>query len=135
MKTMAERMKHTRQRLRGGPSILVVENEDEVRKLILEMLEGQRFEVNIAKDGPSALELGRNKKIDLLLTETEPGGMRAPELARLLYKGHPKMRILFMSGNFDEGFAYMLGDQAERLFLLKPFTRRTLLAKIEGILS
>ena len=136
MRTIVNRMQKTRQRLRARPSILVVEKENDVRELILEMLAGQGFEVSSAEGGLSALELARKeKKVDLLLTETEPRGMRASELTRLLYKAHPKVKILFMSGKFDEGFAYMLGDQAERLFLLKPFTRQTLLAKIEGILS
>ena len=45
------------------------------------------------------------------------------------------MKMLFMSGKFDEGFDSMLGEQAERLFLLKPFTRAILLQKIRDILG
>ena len=118
------------------PSILLVENDNDIRELILEMLAGAEFEVMSAPDGLEAVILAKREgqHVDLLLTEADPGGMRVQELARLLYQEHPGMKMLFMSGKFDEGFDSMLGEQAERLFLLKPFTRAILLQKIRDIL-
>lgn len=137
MTTLAERMRERLQYLRKPPVILVVEKEKEIRELILEMLSGRGFEVRTAENAAGALDLGRHEQlpIDLLLTETEPEGIKAAEMVRLLHKTNPGMKILFMSGKFDEGFAFMLGEQTGRLFLLRPFTRRELLEKIEGILG
>jgi len=136
MSGAAERSREIMFRLRPRRTILIVEKEEAIRELIKEMLDGEGFEVCQASDAAGALDIARGgRQIDLLVTEAQPIGMRAQELTRLLYKLHPKMKILFMAGKFDEGFAYMLGDQAERLFLLKPFTRQVLLQKINDILQ
>ncbi|MGB7437996.1 MAG: response regulator [Candidatus Acidiferrum sp.] len=136
MTGIPETVKERRSRFGVKPTILLVDKEEAIRELIRDMLDGQGFEIIQASDAAGALDLARREgqKIDLLVTEAEPIGMKAQELTRLLYKVQPKMRILFMAGKFDEGFAFMLGDQAERLFLLKPFTRAALLQKINGIL-
>jgi two-component system, cell cycle sensor histidine kinase and response regulator CckA len=137
MTNMPERIKEMRLRFLAKPTILVVESAFPIRELLVEILEAEGFEVLSAADGPSALELARRdeQRIDLLLTEAIPRGMRVQELTRELYRRHAHMRILFMAGKFDEGVASALGDQAERLFLLKPFTRQTLLQKINEILG
>jgi DNA-binding response OmpR family regulator len=135
MSGMAERSREIMFRLRARRTILIVEKEAAIRELIEEMLDGEGFEVGQVSDAAGALDFARGgHQIDLLVTEAQPTGMRAQELTRLLYKLHPKMKILFMAGKFDEGFAHMLGDQGERLFLLKPFTRETLLRRINDIL-
>jgi len=137
MTNMPERMKEMRLRFRGKPIVLIVENAFPIRELLLEILEGGGFEVLSAADGPGAVELAKREghRIDLLLTEANPRGMSVQELTRELYRLHGRMKILFMAGKFDERVAFMLGDQAERLFLLKPFTRPTLLQKINDILG
>ena len=117
--------------------VLLVEKEPAVREVIQDMVQGAGIEMLTAADAETALALGRNpeRRVDLLLTESDPTGMRAPEMARLLYQSNPIMKIIFMSGKFDEGFAFMLGEQAERLFLMKPFTRKMLLEKIDSVLG
>ena len=118
------------------PVILVVDKEKAICELIQEMLSASGFEVDSAADALEALSLASSKDhpIDLLLTETDTNGMRVPEAINLLYKKNPRMKVLFMSGKFDEELAFMLGDHAHRLFLLKPFTQRTLLQKIDDVL-
>jgi DNA-binding response OmpR family regulator len=137
MMSMPERMKEMRLRFRAKPTILVVENAFPIRELLVEILEAEGFEALSAADGPGAVDLAQRegRRIDLLLTEANPRGMRVQELTRELYRRKAGMKILFMAGKFDEAVAFMLGDQAERLFLLKPFTRQTLLQKINENLS
>jgi two-component system, cell cycle sensor histidine kinase and response regulator CckA len=137
MTTVSERVRERKARFGGRTRILVVENEEAIREVILEMLEGQQVELLSAKDGVEGVELARReeRKIDLLLTEAEPQGMRGQDLAQSLYTLHPGIKIVFMSGKFDEGFAHMLGEQARRMFLLKPFTRKMLLEKIADVLG
>jgi two-component system cell cycle sensor histidine kinase/response regulator CckA len=137
MMGMPERMKEMRLRFRARPTILVLENAFAIRELLVELLEAEGFEVLSAADGPTALDLARKdqQRIDLLLTGANPRGMDVQELTRELYRRRTGMKILFMAGKFDEGIAQILGDQAERLFLLKPFTRQTLLQKINDILG
>jgi len=128
---------HERWRRFRTPVVLLVEKEPAVREVIQDMVQGAGIEMLTAADAETALALGRNpeRRVDLLLTESDPTGMRAPEMARLLYQSNPIMKIIFMSGKFDEGFAFMLGEQAERLFLMKPFTRKMLLEKIDSVLG
>jgi len=137
MTRMSQGMKERRLLLRARPTILVVEKDVAIRELLLEILEAEGFEALSAGDGPGALDLARRdeQRIDLLLTEANPRGMRVQELTGELYRRHARIKILFMAGNFDDEFAFMLGEQAKRLFLLKPFTRQTLLHRINDILS
>lgn len=136
MTSMSRQLRERRLRLLAKPTILVVERDVAIRGLLLEMLEGEGFEVVSTGDGREALDLARGdeRRIDLLLTEVNPCGMHVQELTRELYRLHARIKILFMEGKFDEGTAYILGNQAERLFLLKPLTRLTLLQKINDIL-
>ncbi|HXX17578.1 MAG TPA: response regulator [Candidatus Eremiobacteraceae bacterium] len=114
-----------------------MEKEPAIRELISEMLEGEEFEVVTSASAVEALGFKgpRGNSLDLLLTEAYPNGLSVQELSRLLHKQYPGLKILIMSGKFDEGFAAMLGDHVNRLFLLKPFTRRNLLKKIDDILG
>jgi len=118
-------------------TILVVEKEAAIRELISEMLEGGDFEVVTLASAGEALGFKgpHGNNLDLLLTEAYPDGLSVQELSRLLHKQYPRLKILIMSGKFDEGFAAMLGNHVDRLFLLKPFTRRNLLKKIADILG
>jgi len=125
-----------RARLGLKRTILVVESDSESRELIAEMLRQSGFKTVTAKDGLDALNQSAHgsSRIDLLLTETGVGGIQINELLRKLHRRHPGIKLLFMSGSLDEGFALMLGDQAERLFLLKPFTRQALESKVIEVL-
>jgi CheY-like chemotaxis protein len=135
----ADRFDESRAHARLGVrrTILVVEKEPAIRKLISEMLEGGDFEVVTSASAVEALGFKghHGNSLDLLLTEAYPNGLSVQELSRMLHKRYPGLKILIMSGKFDEGFAAMLGNHVDRLFLLKPFTRRLLLKKIDDILG
>jgi len=99
------RKKVGRDRLPGGrETILVVEDEEEIRKLAVAILQRQGYRILEAANGGDAFlicEQGK-EKIQLLLTDVVMPGLNGPELARRLGYFYPEMKILFMSGYTDD---------------------------------
>jgi CheY-like chemotaxis protein len=84
----------------GSPAtILVVEDEEEVRALARDVLEMNGYTVLEARDAEDAVRLGESHPgvIDLLITDVVMPGMSGPELARRL-RAPPDLRVLCMSG-------------------------------------
>src|SRR5262249_57483237 len=84
---------------RGSETVLLVEDEDDVRELAREILEMAGYTVLEAGRGDEALRLCRDssKPIDLLLTDVVMPQMSGPELARRLLALRPPTRIVYMS--------------------------------------
>ncbi len=82
-----------------GERILVVEDEPDVRMLVVDVLRELGYLVDVAADGPSALpylqDLGR---IDLLVTDVGLPGMNGRQLAEIARQHRPHLRVLFMTG-------------------------------------
>jgi CheY-like chemotaxis protein len=120
----------------GGATILVVEDQHEVRVLSAQMLAEQGYKVLEAPDGQSALELFERHKdeIDLLLTDVVMPGISGRVVADRIREARPETRVLFMSGYTDDeimhqGIYHDLVD-----FLPKPFTMEELAAKVREVL-
>jgi signal transduction histidine kinase len=104
--------------------VLLVDDDDQVRRLAERMLRNAGYHVVSAASGPSALIEARRERFDILLTDLVMPGMSGRDLARELMQEHPHVRIVFMSG-------YHAGvPLPDWQFLAKPFDRRILLAKI-----
>jgi signal transduction histidine kinase/ActR/RegA family two-component response regulator len=115
----------------GTETILVVEDEDEVRSLASEFLRSAGYNVLTAKDGLEALEISkrRGSTIQLLLTDIVMPKMRGTELAHELRARFPNLKIVYMSGYLEQDT--FGGEALERAMLLqKPFSRDTLVAQI-----
>ncbi|MEK7766009.1 MAG: ATP-binding protein, partial [bacterium] len=122
---------------RGNATILMVEDEDAVREIMVEALRGQGYTVLAAPAPAAALALsdGHAPPIDLLVTDMVMPGMGGQELAKLLAARRPAMKILFISG-YAEQAAYrqnLIG--AGQAFLQKPFTPRGLARKVREVLE
>ncbi len=121
----------------AGSTILVVDDEPEIRKLVGAMLSREGYNVLSADSGEPALKTYRKQgtKIDLLLTDVVSPGMSGPVLADRLLELQPDLHVLFMSGydNTQVVQRYVL----ERGFslLIKPFTMEQLSAKVKDALS
>jgi PAS domain S-box-containing protein len=115
-------------------SVLVVEDDDAVRRLQMRWLEALGHRVYTAADGPSGLAIiEAHPEIGLLLSDVVlPGGMPGTTLARLARAIRPELRIILMSGYIPEA---ELGEMpvSEMVFLAKPFTRAALKAAIERV--
>ena len=120
----------------GTETILLVEDEEAVRKLALAMLSARGYHVIDASTPAEAIRVAREYRdpIHVLLTDVIMPGMRGTELARILSAFRPELAILFMSGYSDGSFLnYRKLGQAG--YLAKPFTAAALLTKIREVLE
>jgi signal transduction histidine kinase/ActR/RegA family two-component response regulator len=115
----------------GSETILVVEDEDEVRSLASEFLKSAGYSVLTAKDGVEALEVSERLggSIQLLLTDVVMPKMRGTELAQKLKACFPSLRVVYMSGYLEQDTCS--GEILEKaMVMLKPFSRDTLIRQI-----
>jgi PAS domain S-box-containing protein len=121
----------------GSETILVAEDEDDVRTVILDMLRKQGYSVLSAPNGPAALEAAANASddIDLLITDIVMPKMSGGELARLLRADRPRLKVLFVSG-YTEGAIGRSSDlEPGTAFLHKPFTPEDLARHVRELLD
>ena len=116
----------------GAGTILLVEDEDLVRRAMHEILESAGYQVLAAATPAAALELCANHtgRIDLLVTDMVMPGMRGRELAIRARERLPHLVVLFVSGYTGESVA-----AADGAFLAKPFTPDALTAKVRGLIK
>jgi CheY-like chemotaxis protein len=121
----------------GTETILAVEDEDAVRRIVRIGLESAGYTVIEARSGPEALEIaGRHAgKIDLVLTDVVMPEMSGRELAERIEQAHPGIRILFMSGYTDDEVMRHGFVGSSVAFLQKPFSPLTLARKVRDVLD
>lgn len=115
----------------GAGVLLVVDDDEVIRELIVETLRKCGYTVLEARDGREALDVagGHDSAIDLLVTDVAMPRLGGPELARELAAQRPGIRVLFVSGRARAG----LPPQAN--FLEKPFTPTTLATAVRKALD
>jgi len=120
--------------IHGSETILLVEDEESLRKLTRTMLEQSGFTVLEAQGGLEAMEVARTHSgsIDLLLTDIVMPGINGREVARNLTLARPGLKVVYMSGY--SGFGNRGLDMQEDVLLSKPFTRDALLSKVYEVL-
>ncbi len=123
--------------LPGTETVLVVEDDAEVRKLAAEMLSRQGYTVLEAASGPEALRVWRQhaSSIDLLLTDVVMPSMAGPELAAQLTAERTGLKVLYMSGYPEEVMAKHGLSVSESTFLHKPFTSDALIHSVRLVLD
>src|SRR5882762_6336255 len=122
---------------RGTGTILLAEDEQDVREVAKEFLESGGYTVIEARDGVEALNLEKTHEgaIGLLITDMVMPGMSGQELAGRLQRKHAELRTLYMSGYSERAAAESAqGDSSIRL-LTKPFSRSALLRAVHEILN
>ena len=118
----------------GRERILLVEDEDAVRRVARRSLELHGYEICEASDGSAALKLAEDHQFDLLLTDVMMPGMLGPVVAAEVRRLQPNVPVLFMSGHSDEIVRDKLLDPATP-FLAKPFTPAQLAQKVRHALD
>jgi signal transduction histidine kinase/ActR/RegA family two-component response regulator len=113
-------------------TVLVVEDEKEVRELACEFLTTAGYKVVTAQDGLEALEIvGRlGSGVQAVLTDIVMPKMRGPELGHRLRDMQPEVKIVYMTGYLEQKD----GDNAfqkDAFFLQKPFSRETVVQQVE----
>lgn len=118
-------------------SVLLVEDEEMVRKLASTILQRAGYDVIEAKDGPHALEVWTQRKddVDLLLTDMiMPNGITGGELAHLLLRERPSLPVIYASGYSMELTAPDFLETDRQSFLQKPYLTEQLVATVQRCL-
>jgi len=120
-----------------GETVLIVEDEDSILKLVMRVLRSIGYTVLVASTPASALEQVRlhNGRIHLLLTDVVMPEMNGSELSRLMLSIHPDLRVLYMSGYTANVIAHRGVLDKGINFLQKPFSKNDLAAKVRAVLD
>jgi len=122
--------------LRGGETVLLVEDEDQVRSLAAAILRKYGYRVLEAREGAEAIaRAGGDGPVDLLLTDVVMPGMGGAVLAEKLLALRPSMRVLFMSGYTDDAIVRHGILEAGVAFLQKPFVPEVLARRVREALD
>jgi signal transduction histidine kinase len=122
---------------KGTETLLLVEDEEQVRKILQAILEGQGYNVLAAANGEEALEIAaqHDSKIHLMITDVVMPQMSGPELADRLAYIRPHSRVLYMSGYTDDAIVRHGLLDAKLNFLHKPFDAASAARKVREILD
>ena len=117
-------------------TILVVDDEPEIRKLVGAMVGQAGYNVLTADSGEHALTLYRkHAPLELLITDVVAPGMSGPMLADKLTALQPGLRVLFISGYDNTHVVQKYVVEKGHALLAKPFTVAELKAKMTELLS
>lgn len=114
-----------------GRRIMVVEDNEAVRKFTVRVLEEAGYRVLAAESGSMAIRLGRDADLDLLVTDVVMPSMRGSDVAGELRAARADLPVLYMSGYSDE--AVDVSGKTE--YLPKPFSPAELLGMVRKALS
>lgn len=122
---------------RGGETILVVEDNVQLRRIVVRQLNELGYHVLTAENAMLALEVMQRESIDLLLTDViMPGGIDGVELARQARQHGPDLKVVFTSGCIEVsavGADKVLPQDA--CLLTKPYRRDELAATVRASLD
>ncbi|MGE5567585.1 MAG: response regulator [Rhodospirillales bacterium] len=122
---------------KGTETILLVEDEEEVRRLAREMLARQGYRVIEAGSGAEAMRIWHKRRgsIDMLLTDVVMPRMSGRELADKMRESRPDLKVMYMSGYTDDVIARHGVLDSGTAFLSKPFTSEALSRKVRSVLD
>ncbi len=121
---------------RGSETILLVEDEEELRHLVREILSAKGYTVLECRDGEEALEIAgsHSATIHALLTDMEMPHVGGKELAEKLVEARPDLRVMFMTGYLADDFLMGI-EGATACYLQKPFHVMHLIQKMRDLLD
>ena len=118
-------------------TILLVEDEEMVRKLASEILRQKGYQVLVGKNGEEAIQICKEHKgqIDLMLTDVVMPAMNGRRLAEIVGPIQQTMRVVYMSGYTDDAIVHHGVLEPGTNFIEKPFTVETLTSTIREVLQ
>ncbi|MCL4401216.1 MAG: response regulator [Acidobacteria bacterium] len=122
---------------RGCETVLLVEDEPRVRRLISDVLTAKGYAVLEASRGDAALRVARDhpQPIHLVILDVVMPEMSGPEVGKRLRKLRPHTRLLYISGYTDEAMLQHGIDASNGAFLPKPFVPNALAVKVREVLD
>jgi PAS domain S-box-containing protein len=123
--------------LRGPETVLVVEDQDEVRAFAASVLKSYGYQILEARDGPQALALAELHAgpIHVLLTDVVLPGMNGRQLADHLTALRPETKVLYTSGYTQDVIAHRGVLDRGVAYIAKPYTPEGLAAKLRAAIS
>lgn len=120
----------------GRGRILLVEDEEFVRRYVVSQLEKMGYEVDAAENASGALSMLENGRFDLLMTDiVMPGAMNGRQLAEVARQKFPDLPVLYMSGHSRDEIIREGHMEGTIHFLQKPFRRPALVQKLREALT
>jgi CheY-like chemotaxis protein len=119
----------------GSGTILLVEDNDAVRRPVTRLLADLGYDVLAANGPEEAITLAHGRTIDLLVTDVVMPGMNGRLLSEKLVAAQPSMRVLFMSGYTDDAVIARGVIEPGTAFLQKPFGADRLAQKVRELLD
>ncbi|MGV3708796.1 MAG: PAS domain S-box protein [Gemmatimonas sp.] len=121
----------------GSETVLLVEDEEAVRKIAKLALESHGYRVIEASNGADALTLAERfaKPIDVVISDVVMPGMSGRQFAESLRRSRPDFRLLFISGYTDDAVVRHGIVMADEAFLQKPFSPNALARKVREVLD
>jgi PAS domain S-box-containing protein len=122
---------------RGVETLLLVEDQDAVRRMIEAMLKDHGYQVLHAPDGAQAVALAERYPgaIHLLIADVILPGMNGRALAEALRRSRPEMKVMYISGYSEEIIERQGVLDSSVAYLAKPFTRDSLVSKVREALA
>jgi CheY-like chemotaxis protein len=123
--------------LRGDETVLLVEDDETVRNLVLRYLENHGYTVLCAESSVEALRLAaaHSGRIDLLITDIVLPKIDGHELAGQLAETRPEIAVIYMSGFPDEVLKRHGVDAGDLMLIQKPFSQQQLLSEMRRVLQ
>ena len=120
----------------GNPAtILLVDDDEAIRRFVRRILQQQRFQVIEACDGAEALKVASAyaERVDLVLTDVTMPKVNGLILTQRLLQERPGIGVLYMSGYVEKSM--LLATRPESILIQKPFTPEALIAAVRQILA
>lgn len=114
--------------------ILVVDDEEAVRKLFRLILVGEGFEVTLAADGAIAMRAAKTQVFDVVITDLVMPEREGIETIQALRDNHPEVKIIAISGAFGGSFLTVAQRMGANATLLKPVSPAQLVATVRSLL-
>jgi two-component system cell cycle sensor histidine kinase/response regulator CckA len=133
----ARELRDSPRTLKGTETVLLVEDDEQVRLVVCGILRRNGYTVLDARDAHDGLSISDayQGKIHLLLTDVVMPQMSGPQLAKRLEPRRTDMKILFMSGYTDDSIVRHGVLEATMAYLPKPLTMRSVIVKVRQVLD
>ena len=114
------------------PTILIVEDDDQVRGMLRSLLTHEGYQIVEAADGAAGLLAAEEQqgRVDLLLSDMLLPELSGFDLAERLRARYPKLKILFITGYVEGEIVQRSMAELDAMFLDKPFTPAALLERV-----
>ena len=116
-------------------AVLVVDDEEPVRKFVERVMQSAGYQVAVAGDGPQAIEVAEKMtRLDILVTDLMMPEMLGDEIARRLRQHEPRLKVLYLTGYSDRLFKDKVTLWEDEAFLDKPCSIKGLLQAVSLLL-